>query len=274
MKQTIIGVAAGAALLLTATPAVAAPKDPLAALRAQLAAGKGVSFSFRMYGESALLTQTGRLQFGKKGIAASDVTGKLATGGDEKPADDFGGGEEPNGLAAAMGKPERTIRIGRTSYVSGGPMSAGLPDGKTWFKQSPGWTSGMTAMFGGFVNAADPSTLKVLLARSKRSGSAYKGSMSVKDLLKASDWSRATMWWKLDSSVKVNWTLAVGSSGLPVKLTTRLESAKAGVSKTAMEMRYTRWGTKVSIKAPAASTVTTKLDPDKSTLQLPPAPKR
>ncbi|MCF6474067.1 hypothetical protein FAF44_37645 [Nonomuraea sp. MG754425] len=274
MKQTIIGFAAGAALLLTATPAVAAPKDPLAALRAQLAAGKGVSFSFRMYGQSAPLTQTGRLQFGKKGIAASDVTGKLATVDDEKPADDFGGGADPSPSVTAMSKPERTIRIGRTSYVSGGPMSAGLPEGKKWYKQSPGWTSGVTALFGGFVNAADPSTLKVLLARSKRSGSTYKGSMSVKDLLKASEWSRATMWWKLDSGVKVSWTLAVGSSGLPVKLTTRLESKKIGVSKTAMEMRYTKWGAKVSIKAPAASTVTAKLDPEKAALRLPPAPKR
>ncbi|MEU6798824.1 hypothetical protein ABZ907_44625 [Nonomuraea wenchangensis] len=274
MKQAIICGAAGATILLTATPAAAAPKDPLAALRAQLAAGTGVSFSFRMHGESAPLTQTGRLQFGKKGIAASDITGKLDTGDDEKPADDFGGGDEPSAAITAMGKPERTIRIGRTSYISGGPMSAGLPDGKTWFKQSPGWTSGMTALFGGFVNAADPGTLRVLLAHSKRSGSTYKGSMSVKDLLKASDWSRATLWWKLDSGVKVNWTLAVGASGLPVKLTTRLESKKAGLSRTAMEMRYTRWGSRVSIKAPAARTVTTKLDPDKTALRLPPAPKR
>lgn len=233
-----------------------------------------MSFSFRTYGDTSLYTQTGRLQFGKKGIAASDVTGKLASRDDEKPADDFGGGEDSSAAATALGKPERTIRIGRTSYISGGPMSAGLPEGKTWYKQSPGWTSGMTAYFGGFVNAADPSTLKVLLARSKRSGSTYKGSMTVTDLLKASDWSRATMWWKLDSGVKVNWTLAVSSSGLPVKLTTRLESKKAGVSKTAMEMRYTRWGAKVSIKAPAASAVTTKLDADNATVQLPPAPKR
>ncbi|WP_344217226.1 hypothetical protein [Nonomuraea bangladeshensis] len=274
MKKAIMCGAAGATLLLTATPATAAPKDPLAALRAQLAAGTGVSFSFRTHGESAPLTQTGRLRFGKKGITASDITGKLALGGDEKPADDFGGGEEPSAAITAMGKPERTIRIGRTSYVSGGPMSAALPEGKTWFKQSPGWTSGVTALFGGFVNAADPSTLRVLLAHSKRSGSTYKGSMSIKDLLKASDWSRATLWWKLDSGVKVNWTLAVGASGLPVKLTTRLESKKVGLSRTAMEMRYTGWGAKFSIKAPAARTVTTKLDPEKSALQLPPAPKR
>ncbi|MED7924380.1 hypothetical protein SMD20_09065 [Nonomuraea sp. LP-02] len=36
----------------------------------------------------------------------------------------------------------------------------------------------------------------------------------------------------------------------------------------------TKWGSRVSIKAPAARTVTTKLDPDKPALQLPPAPER
>ncbi|SEU36250.1 hypothetical protein SAMN05421811_113167 [Nonomuraea wenchangensis] len=39
-------------------------------------------------------------------------------------------------------------------------------------------------------------------------------------------------------------------------------------------MRYTRWGARVSIRAPVARPVTTKLDPDKPALQLPPVPKR
>ncbi|SEF79254.1 hypothetical protein SAMN05444920_101674 [Nonomuraea solani] len=85
------------------------------------------------------------------------------------------------GRSSGLTKPERTIRIGRTSYVKGGLTGTALPEGKTWWKQSPGWTSGINSMFGDFVNAADPSTWKALLARSKRSGSTYKGSMSVKD---------------------------------------------------------------------------------------------
>ncbi|GAA1640389.1 hypothetical protein GCM10009733_041890 [Nonomuraea maheshkhaliensis] len=46
--------------------------------------------------------------------------------------------QEDDGRAAALAKPERILRIGRTSYIKGGPLGAALPDGETWFRQSPG----------------------------------------------------------------------------------------------------------------------------------------
>ncbi|MEV4070218.1 hypothetical protein [Nonomuraea fuscirosea] len=201
-------------------------------------------------------------------IAASDLTGKLSVpGGDGAEQDD-------GGQAAALTKPERTLRVGRTSYVKGGPVGAALPEGKSWFKQSPGWTCGMTAMYGDFVNAAEPSTLKALLARSARKGTTYTGSMSVKDLRRVSAWTRDTLWWQLAAGVKVHWTLVVSPSGLPRTLTTKLASAKVGMSATGMKTTYSGWGARVSIKAPPRSAVTTKLDPEKGGLRLPPAPKR
>lgn len=269
VKHVILCIVAGGVVLATGTPALAAPKDPLAALRAQLSPGRGVTLKQKTVGKSpSTLARSGRVQFDRRGIAASDLTGKLSVpGGDGAEQDD-------GGQAAAITKPERTLRVGRTSYVKGGPIGPALPKGKSWFKQSPGWTCGMTAMYGDFVNAAEPSTLKALLARSARKGTTYTGSMSVKDLRRVSAWTRDTLWWQLAAGVKVHWTLVVSPSGLPRTLTTKLASAKVGMSATGMKTTYSGWGARVSIKAPPRSAVTTKLDPEKGGLRLPPAPKR
>jgi hypothetical protein len=269
VKNVILCIVAGGVVLATGTPALAAPKDPLAALRAQLAPGKGVTLKQRTVGKSvSTLARSGRVQFDRRGIAASDLTAKLnVSGGDDDEQDG-------DGQAAALTKPERTLRVGRTSYIKGGPLGAALPDGKTWFRQSPGWTCGMTAMFGDFVNAAEPSTLKALLSRSARKGTTYTGSMSVKDLRRVSAWTRDTVWWELAPGVKVHWTLVVSPSGLPRTLTTKLAGAKVGMSSTGTKTTYSGWGARVSVKAPPKSAVTTKLDPEKGSLRLPPAPKR
>ncbi|MGW2214078.1 hypothetical protein ACWCSD_03745 [Nonomuraea sp. NPDC001684] len=272
-KYVISGVVAGF-VLVPSVPALAAPNDPLAALRAQLREGRGVTVQQRTPGrDTTSLTRGGRLQFDKHGIAASDLTAKLSFPGKDETADEFDPPKEEN-QATSLDKPERTVRIGRTSYVKGGPIGAALPAGKSWYKQSPGWTSGMTARWGDFINPAEPSTLKAMLSHSKRSGSTYKGSMTVKELLRVSAWTRATLWWKLASGVKVNWTLTVTPAGLPRTMSTRLSSPKVGLGPVTMETTYSGWGAKVSIKAPPASETTTELDSDKALLRLPPAPKR
>ncbi|MEU8360160.1 hypothetical protein AB0C27_29525 [Nonomuraea sp. NPDC048882] len=93
-------------------------------------------------------------------------------------------------------------------------------------------------MFGDFVNAAEPSTLKALLSRSARKGTTYTGSMSVKDLRRVSAWTRDTVWWELAPGVKVHWTLVLGPSGLPRTLTTKLADAKVGMSAIGMKATY------------------------------------
>ncbi|MGW4640329.1 hypothetical protein ACWEN6_17475 [Sphaerisporangium sp. NPDC004334] len=246
------------AALLTAAPAQAAPKDPLTALKAQLAAGRGVSFtevSAMRRGGKPAFERKGVLRFGKAGIVASDLTGKVNSA-DESDQ------EHP------VGKPERTIRIGKTSYVRGFLIGAGLPKGKTWWKQSPGWTAGASALFGDFLNAAEPATLKAMLSRSERTGGAYRGEMSLKDLLKVSPWTRATVWWKADKDAKIGWRLVVGTSGLPQRLTTY---GPGEVKRS--EIRYTGWGTGITIKPPPAGQVTTKLKAGRPS-PLPPAPRR
>jgi len=90
--------------------ALAAPKDPLVALRAQLAAGKGFTIKQRTSGKATTtLTRSGRLQFDKRGIAASDLTAKLAVASDGKPVEDFGA-PDGGGQAGALTKPERRSR--------------------------------------------------------------------------------------------------------------------------------------------------------------------
>ncbi|RCG31831.1 hypothetical protein DQ384_09905 [Sphaerisporangium album] len=252
-------VATALAVLLAPAPAEAAPKDPLSALKKLVAAGRGVSFTEAAgAGESGKpsFTRKGVLRFGKGGIAASDLTSKQIW----KESDE----------SSTWNEPERTIRIGTTSYTRGHLIGQQLPPGKTWWKQSPGWTSGVSAMFGNYLNVAEPATLKALLADAERSGSTYEGEISLKKLLKVSPWTRATVWWKVNDKAKVGWRLVVTSSGLPRRLTTYamgLDGPKEA------EVRFTGWGAKVTVKAPPRGAVTTKLvGVDRP--PLPPAPKR
>ncbi|AWS47056.1 hypothetical protein [Streptosporangium sp. 'caverna'] len=253
MRKTLAVTTTALAVLATATPAQAAPMDPLAALRKQLIEGRGVSFaeiSPNLSGSKPAVERKGLLQYGKAGIVASDVTGKL----------NF---EDKNGRKAApespLRVPERTIRIGRTSYVRGLIVGAMLPKGKSWWKQSPGWTSGYSARFGDYLNVAEPATLKALLAHAKRSGNTYRGEISEKELFRVSAWTRATAYWGPDKKAKIGWRLVVSTSGLPRQLTTYA----GGISgPKRRETRFTGWGAKVAIKAPPADEVTTKLEGD------------
>lgn len=258
------------AALLTATPAQAAPKDPFKALMKQLVQGHGVSYTERsasQKGDKPAFERKGLLQYGKAGIVASDVTAKLNF--EEEPKERSFQEEDTEEDFSYMKAPERIIRIGTTSYTRGFIVGSRLPKNKVWWKQSPGWTSGSSALFGDLINAADPVTLKALLARSKRSGNTYTGQISFKELLKVSPWARTTVWWGFNEKAVVSWKLTVSASGLPHRLTTYSPLEKRKRS----EISYTGWGTKVSIKAPSADNVTTKLE-GVDRPPLPKAPKR
>lgn len=265
MKRVIAGLTAAlATALLSAAPAqAAAQKDPLAALRAQLAAGKGVSYTQRSFDKKErLLDVKGSLAFDRAGIAASDIT-VTPRYDDKRREDPFQtAGEQRSRL---LSSPERTIRIGTTAYLKGEMIAEGLPAGKTWWKQAPGWTSGHHALFGEVVNAAEPATLKALLAKATRSGNTYRGKISVAELRKVSPWTRATMWWKSKPGATIAWTLTVAPSGLPRKLVTTGTAGPAA----RVETSFTGWGTKVSIKAPPAREVTTELIPEQMYIYLP-----
>ncbi|MGW0593108.1 hypothetical protein [Streptosporangium sp. NPDC002607] len=270
MKKTFAVVFTTAiATVMTATPAQAAPADPVKALAKQLAQGRGVSYTERSAtraGDKSFFERKGLLQYDRSGIVASDITARLNVE-DEPPKDSFDTDEKED--LSFMRDPEQTIRIGRTSYVRGFIVGTLMPKGKVWWKQSPGWTSGRSAMLGELINAADPGTLKMMLAKSKRSGSTYAGEITLKELIKLSPWARTTIWWGVNDKAVVRWKLVVSASGLPHRLTTY---SSFGNKKRA-EIRYTGWGRNVSIKAPAAATVTTKLKGAEGPF-LPKAPNR
>src|SRR5690349_14539573 len=127
------------------TPAQAAPADPVAALKSLLAAGKGVKFTdvttlLAFEGDTTFLKRTGSFQFGRAGVVASETNSKLTV--DEA--------DMPFNTIWSLAKPERTIRIGTTSYYSGGPWTP--PKGKTWIKHPNGMNAGFSGWYGQLVN--------------------------------------------------------------------------------------------------------------------------
>ncbi|NJP93382.1 hypothetical protein HCN51_28720 [Nonomuraea sp. FMUSA5-5] len=270
MKRILTGVAlATTAALVTATPALAAaPKDPVVAVKKQLVPGKGVKFTERTTvseGDTreVFVRRTGTLQFGKSGIAASDITGKLnITASDLEGLDESGENAELASLIKAMAQPERTIRIGTTSYISGNVWATMMPEGKTWFKAAKGPTGGLLGTFGQPLNLAEPATVKTLLKGAKTTGSGYTGKTLIRDLWKASPWLRAT--WTSKPSAKamktpISWRITVNGAGLPTRLVTTFPMAVLGTGgkgSVSVDTSYTGWGSAVSIKAPPADEVT------------------
>ncbi|MEU1727067.1 hypothetical protein [Nonomuraea sp. NPDC005692] len=288
MKRILTGVAlATTAALVVATPALlaapaqaAAPKNPVAAVKKQLVPGKGVKFSERISvsdgtRSEVFIRRTGTFQFSKSGLAASDITAKFALNlsdlGDDAPE-----------TLKALATPERTIRIGTTSYLSGGMWSKVLPEGETWFKAPHGPTGGLTGTFGQPVNVAEQATLKALLKTAKPVSGGYAGKITVRDLRKISLWYRSSAidprpTAKALKSV-ISWKLTVNAAGLPVRLVATFpQTAITGSGSTKdggvrVDTRFTGWGGAVSIKAPTADDVSSEFENGKddiSSLDLP-----
>lgn len=258
MKRVIM--LAAIAVLVPAAPAHAeaeAPKDPVKALKSQFAPGKGVKFTDRTTfvkdGESSeFLKRTGAFQFGKGGVTAWRMDATFAPNAAElaqRAADAF--------------QNDRTIRIGKTSYLSGPDYREDLPEGKSWQRTAKG-EAGTSSWFSQPVNVTEPATLKVLLAKGKASGNTYSGTTTFAELAKVSPWFRSgfVMWH--GSKTKVTWKLTVNAKGLAQNLTTSFPAE--GLIPTwegitlKIDTRLTGWGTKVSIKAPPAAQVSTKQD--------------
>ncbi|MEV7010424.1 hypothetical protein [Streptosporangium sp. NPDC051022] len=268
MKRVIACVAAATvtatvAVAVAATPVQAAPADPVAALRSRFAEGKGVRFTdvatlVAFSGNTSFLKRTGSLQFGKAGIVASDVTAKR-TGDDA---------EVSTVLSWTLPRPERTIRIGTTSYYSGGAWAP--PKGKTWVKHPRGMNGGLNGWYGQLVNVAEPSTLKLLVTRGKRTGRTYSGTVTLGAVEKVSPWLRSadlsvlTGTGGLSKSEKaavVRFRLTLGPDLLPRKLVTvyppatHVSAAVGEDRQLSVETDYTGWGSRVTVKAPPASKV-------------------
>ncbi|MFF5212257.1 hypothetical protein [Streptosporangium sp. NPDC000396] len=260
MKQMIAGIAAATIITsVVATPVqAAASADPVKVLKSQFAAGKGVKFTdvatlVEFAGNRSFLKRTGSFQFGRAGIVASDVSAKLTT--DETS-------EIPATLPWILNRPERTIRIGTTSYYTGGPWAP--PKGKSWIKHPHGMNAGFSGWYGQLVNVAEPATLKALITKGKRTGRTYTGTISFGALEKISPWLRNTSLTGLstdDKAAVLRFRLTLGSDQLPQRLVTvypgrtHVSAAVGEDRQLSVETRYTGWGGRVTIKTPPASEV-------------------
>ncbi|WP_433437656.1 hypothetical protein [Nonomuraea sp. CA-141351] len=249
MKRTIAGaVVAAMAMLVAATPAEAAPADPVRALKAKLVAGKGVKFTdvtslLQDSEKTTFLKRTGTMQFGKSGISASDITADYTR---------YQGGIFDHMYNLKSG---RTIMIGDKSYTTS-PMLGEVPEGKKWARDILGTTGGWVGTFSQLVNPAEPATLKALL-RGKKQGRTYSGKITYSALAKVSPWFRASSPFSSKEKTVITYQLTLGSDNLPSKLVTShlasshvAEGVEVGDGRFSTETRYTGWGSRVRISAP------------------------
>jgi hypothetical protein len=227
-----------------------APNDPVAALKAKLGAGKGVRFSdvtslVQDSEKTTFLRRTGKLQFGRSGIAASDITSDFKR---------HTGGILSYMHFAASG---RTIWIGGTAYTT---MGYEIPEGKKWVRDPLRMTGGMTALYSQVINPAEPATLKVLL-KGRKQGRTYSGKITERALAKVSPWFRATSPLGADETV-ITYRLTLGRDNLPKTLVTShpaashvAEGVEVGDGVFSTETRYSGWGSRVRVSAPPRSQV-------------------
>ena len=240
MKRIIAGLAlASAAALVTATPAQAAPADPVKALKKQFAAGKGVRISESAVNKvtgskaGAPVTTKGVLGFGKSGVVSAD----LRTGG------------KGAGLLSSL--PPHTITVGKYTYAQGGLFSEQLPDGKKWVRYP---SSGAPRTGNQPLDIFRPNVLKELVTSAKSfKGGSYRGAITFGRLAKLYGE-------KLDKKygkVAIKYVLDVNSKGLVSRLRTEysLDFGLLGKTTSTVSTRYTGWGGKVTVKAPPTDQV-------------------
>ncbi|WP_156325733.1 hypothetical protein [Nonomuraea sp. SBT364] len=247
MKALISGVAvASAAALALATPAQAAPKDPVAAVKKQLVAGKGVSFAdtttwLKDDGTEPYLKRKGKLMFGKGTVAATDMASTYPKETLQRGLDSF--------------QNDRTILVGKVAYLSGSYYRKQLPEGKTWLKSDGAALSNNWAQP---INPAEPATLKKLLAKAERTSNGYQGTITFDQLGKVSPWFNLSVPIWSAGGTEVTWKLTVGRDGLPKRLVTSYPAGglvRGWPGTFKIDTAYRGWGAKVSIKAPPAGQV-------------------
>ncbi|MCK2217115.1 hypothetical protein MF672_025460 [Actinomadura sp. ATCC 31491] len=263
MQRLIAGLAGAVVLTVAAVPAAAAaPADPVKALKSRVVAGQGVKVTdvtsyVDMEGKTVFLRRTGVLQYGKavKGgtgaVAAADLRNTYIP--HEGPVFD------------AMGNllgDERTITVGRYSYIKGAKLFGATQKGKSWIRLRRALPGGFNGRYSQSVNAAEPATLQVLVKHGERSGPTYKGTVGEAALWKASPWYRAATLVKPTDGT-LQYELTLGANGLPQRLVTSHPAKKHWAESLVnddiitVETRYTGWGGKVRVTAPPKNQVQT-----------------
>lgn len=244
MKRIIAGLAiATAATLVTVAPAQAAPVNPVKTLKKHFVPGHGVRISetTRNYvdgKETAVTRTTGAFAFGRSGVVASDLTTRFkAPKGAKDPA---------SSLASAL-RSSRTISVGGHVYAQGGVFSESLPEGKKWVRY-PGDRTGSADQL---IDALNPKVLALALANAKPVKGDYRGTITYKELAKL---------YKLKApgrigAITIKYLLDTDAKGQVARVVSEwtLDFGLLGTSRSVTETRYTGWGSKVTIKAPAKS---------------------
>jgi hypothetical protein len=98
-----------------------------------------------------------------------------------------------------------------------------------------------------------------LIEKGSRKGNVVTGSVTLKELKAVSAWIGAANTGRENESVKIAYTLTLSSAGLVSRVRTSFTLLKDGeLNVVTVDSRYTGWGGKVSIKAPAPGSVTTE----------------
>jgi hypothetical protein len=239
-----------APVLATTNPvaALAAPVDPVSALKAQFVAGRGVKVleGNRTSSGGQLLSsqkRRGVVQFGPSGMTGYDIL----TGSD---------------LPGETAKPVRNLAVGGNVYLSGGIVADLLPDGTEWMRTPS--RIGDLSPFLTRVLVLEPATLSSLLSTSAtRTAGArlHKGTVTFGTLYGVSPSYRASLGKKRLSAtvaaMKVNWQLWLGSDKLPIRLVTSWTEPPASMRVTRVsDVRFASWGTPVALAAPPAEETT------------------
>ncbi|MFC5818041.1 hypothetical protein [Nonomuraea harbinensis] len=252
MKRAIAALAGAAALLAAAPAHATAPADPVKVLQKRLAKGTGLKFTdtisyIDLEGTTAALRRTGKLTLDRKGAAAVEVRARTV----KNDADHLGG----------IVDDERVIAVGKRTYVKGGILSRSAPEGKTWVKL-PRASLGLGGRYSQTINPAEPATLKALITSGEKSGRTYTGKISEAELWKISSWFRLSKVIKPTDPEVLEYRLTLSAGELPQRLVTTFPAASGpwrrshnGGETISVDTRYTGWGSKVRISAPARSQV-------------------
>ncbi|GAA3444165.1 hypothetical protein [Planomonospora venezuelensis] len=249
--------------------AQAAPADPVSALRKQFRPGRGVKLT-----EQAKLIGEGRtqrvifgrrggvLEFGRKGVTASDLTSTFSLPGANKElVEEF----------KDMFAPSRTITVKGVSYTSSAFYAGAMPEGKKWLRTpaqpvSPGNPAQQ------LVNPLEPATLKAALAHttSRRPGGTWDGARTVVhsgtitlgELYRVSPTVRGLLGAEPSAKsapLRVSWQLYIGPDQLVRRAVSSWTQSMRGLTSVDLtylnDSRYTGWGVKSAIKAPPAAQV-------------------
>lgn len=242
MRRIIAGLAvATTAALATVAPAQAAAPNPVKSLKKQFSPGHGVRVSetARSYVDgktNSIVRTTGKLAFGKSGVAGADLTTRFK---EPKGASD--------GLPASLLGNSRTVSTGGNTYVQGALFGGLLPEGKKWIRYE-GQTNYQTNQL---IDIFNPRVLKGVVSGAKVVKGDYKGTTTIGKLA-------AYQGVKLDSrlaKIKVKYLIDTDSRGLVTRVVSdwTLDFGLLGSSRTVTDSRYSAWGARVKIVAPPKS---------------------